>query len=340
MNFHSVEQENIEYMNRFLVFLEQRQGVVKQASIEAWKSVQELAARSGGAVISALLPGPADTSRLEELMGGDGVVCHADDEAFRLYTPEGYVHLVMERMAGEGCSALFFADSALARDLAPRLSVRLRASLLSGRLSLSAAGEVAGCTRHVYAASAEATFVPARPISITLLSSGSRASSAIPGGTITIKPHALCGASVDGFSQLAHRIVMRRDARDVAEAGIVVAGGRGMGSEKGFALLDELAELLGGAVGASRAAVDAGWRPHASQIGQTGKSVAPALYIACGISGAIQHLAGIGSAGMVVAINTDMHAPVFDVADYGIVGDVGQVLPRLNDAVREFLKKK
>ncbi len=121
---------------------------------------------------------------------------------------------------------------------------------------------------------------------------------------------------------------------------IIVAGGRGMGGAEGFALLDKLAALLGGAVGASRTAVDEGWRPHAEQIGQTGKTVAPALYFACGISGAVQHLAGIGSAGIVVAINRDRDAPIFDVADYGIVGDVFVVLPKLIDELQEYLKKK
>ena len=126
----------------------------------------------------------------------------------------------------------------------------------------------------------------------------------------------------------------------MAEARIIVAGGRGMGGAEGFTLLEQLALLLGGAVGASRAAVDEGWRPHADQIGQTGKTVAPALYFACGISGAVQHLAGIGSAGIVVAINSDPHAPIFNVADYALIGDVHIVLPKLLDSLQEFLKKQ
>ena len=113
-----------------------------------------------------------------------------------------------------------------------------------------------------------------------------------------------------------------------------------MGGSEGFALLEQLALLLGGAVGASRTAVDEGWRPHAEQIGQTGKTVAPALYFACGISGAVQHRAGIGSAGIVVAINRDRHAPIFDIADYGIAGDVHNVLPKLVDSLKDFLKKQ
>jgi electron transfer flavoprotein alpha subunit len=136
------------------------------------------------------------------------------------------------------------------------------------------------------------------------------------------------------------RMVMREGVPDVAEAAIIVAGGRGVGGAEGFVLLEQLARLLGGAVGASRAAVDEGMRPHAEQIGQTGKTVAPALYFACGISGALQHLAGIGSAALVVAINSDQHAPIFDVADYGLVGDIHQILPTLLEALQENLKKK
>ena len=139
---------------------------------------------------------------------------------------------------------------------------------------------------------------------------------------------------------LVRRLAMHKGVQDVAEAKIIVAGGRGMGSAEGFSLLEELAGLLGGCVGASRPVVDEGWRSHAEQIGQTGKTVAPALYLACAISGAPQHLAAIGSAGIVVAINRDPHASIFDVADYGIVGDVHLVLPKLIEELQEFLKKR
>ncbi|NEX14306.1 MAG: electron transfer flavoprotein subunit alpha, partial [Prosthecochloris sp.] len=128
--------------------------------------------------------------------------------------------------------------------------------------------------------------------------------------------------------------------RDISESDIIVAGGRGVGGRDNFVLLESLAEALGGVVGASRSAVDEGWRPHADQIGQTGKSVAPKLYIACGISGAVQHLAGISGAGTVVAINRDREAPIFGAADYGVVGTIEEVVPRLERAVRNFQRLK
>ncbi len=326
-------------MKRVLVFLEQREGVIKQASIDIWNLVQKFAATTERVSLSALLVGPAETSQLDGALSGEGVIHHADDESLAFYNPERYARLVVDMLKQEGSAALFFADTALSRDLAPKLAVPLQAALLSGSL-LFDTESAGGCSRPVYSASAIASFVSRRPLTIYTLSSAGRASFSFPESNITILPLAPSAAIGEKFLPLLRQLVMRKGSPDVAEARIVVAGGRGVGSAEGFALLEPLALLLGGAVGASRPVVDEGWRPHAEQIGQTGKTVAPALYVACGISGALQHLAGIGAAGTVVAINSDRHAPIFDVADYGIVGDVHLVLPKLVDALQEFLKRK
>ncbi len=325
--------------NKFLVFLEQREGVVKKASISAWNRVQELAALRGNSVVSGVLAGPADTRQLEGIMAGDGVIYHAKEERLRFYSQEYYARLVEDILKREACTALFFADTVMSRELAPKLSVRLQASLLSGCPVLNS-DEDGGCFRPVYSGSFLASFAAARHQQIYILPSRAPAPACFSGGEINVIDCEPQGFATDEVFPVVRQIVMHAGRPDVAEAGIIVAGGRGMGSAEGFVLLEQLASLLGGSVGASRAAVDEGWRPHAEQIGQTGKTVAPALYVACGISGAVQHLAGIGSAGIVVAINSDRHAPIFDVADYGLVGDVHIVLPKLLDLLKEFLKKQ
>ncbi len=326
-------------MNKYLVFLEQRDGIVKKASIDAWNRVQELARLQPYAVVSGIIAGMADIRQLDGLITGDGVIFLAKNESLNRYNQEYYTRLVSDIFQHEACDALYFADTAMTRDLAPRLSVRLQASLLAGIPVVD--GEAAGsCRRPVYSGSLLATFVPRRENRIYILSSRITARPASSDGHIDFMDLAQQWLTAGDMFPVVRRLVMQKGSPDVAEADIIIAGGRGMGSAEGFVLLEQLASLLGGAVGSSRTVVDEGWRPHAEQVGQTGKTVTSSLYVACGISGAIQHLAGIGSAGIIVAINSDPHAPIFDVADYGIVGDVHVVLPKLFDSLKEFLKKK
>lgn len=326
-------------MNKFLVFLEQREGIVKKSSLSTWNRVQELAALRGESVVSGILCGPLDIQQLDGTLSGDGVMYHASDDGLRLYNQKYYTSLIADIFKREACSALFFADTAMSRDLAPRLSVRLQASLLSG-CSFVETDAAGGCVRSVYSGSFLASFVPKQRERIYILSSRVPEAAYFSGGHLEFRSLDTQSFTAEDLFPVVRRIVMREGSPDVAEASIIVAGGRGMRSAESFARLEQLAALLGGSVGASRTAVDEGWRPHAEQIGQTGKTVAPVLYFACGISGAAQHLAGIGDAGIVVAINSDRHAPIFDVADYGIVGDVHLVLPKLIDSLKEFLKKK
>ncbi len=325
---------------KWLVFLEQREGAVKQSSIDVWNLVLELASLRPDVAVSGLLVGPAAIGHLEGRLAGKGVISHAKDDGFMLYNPERYLRLVADTLKKEGAGSLFFADTALSRDLAPRLSVRLHASLLSGCPIFDDAGADDGCCRRpVYSGSVIASFAPLRPLKIYITSSRPTRSAASSGTHIAFVDLEACAVAGEALFPLLRRLAMHQGTLDVAEAGTIVAGGRGIGSREGFAPLEQLARILGGAVGASRPVVDEGWRPHAEQIGQTGKTVAPSLYIACAISGSLQHRAGMGSAGTVVAINRDPHAPIFDVADYGIVGDVHLVLPKLIEALQEFLKK-
>ena len=324
-------------MNKYLVFLEQREGIVKQSSVSAWNRVQELAALDGNSVVSGIIAGPVDTGQFERVLAGDGVIYHAGEDGLGVYNQERYIRVVADTFKREACTALFFADTVMSREVAPRLSVLLQASLLSGYTTSE--GDAVGVSRRVYSGAFLASFAPTRKQRIYILSSSAPVPAFPDGGRINFIDIVSQQCSVEDLFPVVRHIIMSEGPPDVAESRIVVAGGRGMGGAEGFALLDQLALLLGGAVGASRTAVDAGWRPHAEQIGQTGKTVAPALYFACGISGAVQHLAGIGSAGVVVAINSDRDAPVFDAADYGLVGDVHIVLPKLIDLLKDFLKK-
>jgi len=328
-------------MNKYLVFLEQREGIVKKASIELWNTLQKLAALHGDIAVCGLLAGAADLHQFQATLIGKGVVYHASGPGFSLYNPERYARLVADTFKQEACSALFFADTILSRELAPKLSVRLKAALLSGSPMFDAAGVDRGSVRSVYSGSALASFHSDRSFRIYTISSFPIIPANPSRAHIDFIPlQQSCPDSGEELFPLVRMMTMREGRRDVTEAEIIIAGGRGVGGADGFALLEQLALLLGGVVGASRAAVDEGWRPHSEQIGQTGRTISPALYLACGISGSVQHIAGIASAGLVVAINSDCHAPIFDIADYGIVGDASLVLHKLIDAVQDFLKKK
>ncbi len=327
-------------MKNILVFLEQRNGIVKQASIEVWNGIQACAgSKPGNAKVFGIVAGPLEQGDLEGMLSGDGVVYHDASDDLALYNSENYITVISELFGKESCSTLLFADTALSRDLAPRLSIRLQAALLSGCEPEQALLKGI-CRRPVYSGRGIAVYSAQSDRTIYTLASTAGHPETLPEGKIVFKSYKKSCVTDLHPASIVRKVVMIQGRPDVAEARIIVAGGRGMGGRESFGVLEELAEVLGGAVGASRSVVDEGWRPHAEQIGQTGKTVAPALYIACGISGAVQHLAGIGAAGTVVAINNDPHAPIFTRADYGIVGDVHTVIPNLVGEFRDFLKKK
>ncbi|TLU53519.1 MAG: electron transfer flavoprotein subunit alpha/FixB family protein [Chlorobium sp.] len=328
-------------MYKYLVFLEQREGVVKNASIELWNTLQQLAAVREDITVCGVLAGTVDLHQLYDSLAGKGVVYHASDQGFTLYNSERYARLAGDIFKREACSALFFADTILSRELAPKLSIRLKAAMLSGFPLFDATGVDSGTLRPVYSGSAMASFHFDCPLRIYTISSVPILSGTSSRGHIDFIPlQRLFSDTEEEFYPLLRRMTMREGRQDVTEAGIIISGGRGVGGADGFVLLEQLALLLGGVVGASRPTVDEGWRPQSEQIGQTGKTVNPAFYFACGISGSVQHLAGIASSAVVVAINNDCHAPIFDIADYGIVGDLRLVLPELLCTLQDFLKKQ
>ncbi len=317
-----------------LTFVEQRDGKVRKGSLEALSEAKRLATAAGWDVAAVLVGSGIEGEAAALGAYGASVVYVVDEERFALYSAEGYAAAV--RAAVERCQpeALFMSATALGRDLSGRLAARLLVGCIPDVTALRLEGGKLEAVRPVYSGKALATV---------------EAGSAKP-AIFTLRPNVFAAEAVGGTARIEKLPAIPADIRavvreivasgggelDVAEADIIVSGGRGLKGPENFALLKALADALGGAVGASRAAVDAGWIDHAHQVGQTGKVVSPSLYIACGISGAIQHLAGMSSSKIIVAINKDPEAPIFKVADYGIVGDLFQVLPALTEEIKKL----
>jgi electron transfer flavoprotein alpha subunit len=320
-------------MAGFLVYIEQRGGNLRKASLEA---LSEAARLNGGAgtPVSAVLAGHGVKEKAGELGAyGAAKVYVADEERLALYSAEGYAAAIRAAVEKSGASALFMAATALGRDLSGRVAARLGWGCLADVVKVSLEGDQVVATRPVYSGKALATVDGAgKPVVVTLRPNVFPAQSGAGSAEVEALP------AVNGDIRAVVREILTKEGGelDVAEADVIVSGGRGIKGAENFALIRELAAVLGAAVGASRAVVDAGWIDHAHQVGQTGKVVSPSLYVACGISGAIQHLAGMSSSKVIVAINKDPEAPIFKVADYGVVGDLFQVLPPFIEEIKKL----
>lgn len=317
-------------MATILVILEQRDGALRKGVAELLAAARQLADANGDTV-DALLCAAGAVSGIEALgaAGADRVLTAVHPD-FATYCPDGIVATVASLPASR---VVLTAATATGKDLAPRIAARLGSPCGMDVTAIVANGGTVRVTRPVYAGKAIQT-VDLGGIPVVAVRPGAYA--AVAAG----KAAAAVAVEVPTFTRRLVVIGVSRpeqEAVDVAEARVVISGGRGLGDPKHFALLEELAAAFGGeaAVGASRAVVDAGWIGHGAQVGQTGKTVAPELYFAIGISGAIQHLAGMRTARTVVAINRDKDAPIFKVADYGIVGDLFEVVPALTEAIRK-----
>jgi len=315
-------------MAGILVFVEQRNSEVRKASLQALSEAK----RQGG-VVSAVLPGSGigDAAAGLGAWGADKVYV-ADDPNLEVYSSDGYAEVVVKAVEQAQPSAIFFAGTAMGRDLAPTVAAQLGVGAIPDAVSLALDGETFSVRRPVYSGKAITTVDTAgnTPQVISLRPNVFAAEEAGGAGEVV----ALDGLSLSIRAVVKELLEAAGGELDVAEADVIVSGGRGIKGPENFALIKSLADALGGAVGASRAAVDAGWIEHSHQVGQTGKVVSPSLYIAAGISGAIQHLAGMSSSKVIVAINKDPDAPIFKVADYGIVGDLFDVIPPMVEAIK------
>jgi electron transfer flavoprotein alpha subunit len=323
-------------MGAILVFLERRGGELKAASLQAVSTARRLADATGDGVVAlALGSGAASCAELAGRHGADSLMT-VDDASLDLYVPEVYAAALAEAARAAAADTILAAGTSLGRDVAARACARLGTGLLSDVVEIErAAGGALRGKRPVYSGKAYAwASVPdARPSMATLRPN---VFAAIASGRGAAQAVAFQPPSVPARARVSRLETPAAQEQDVAEASIVVSGGRGLKAPENFALVRELAAALGGAVGASRAVVDAGWISHSHQVGQTGKVVSPSLYVACGISGAIQHLAGMSSSKVIVAINKDPEAPIFKAATYGIVGDLFEVLPKLTEAIAKI----
>ncbi|MEM7205642.1 MAG: electron transfer flavoprotein subunit alpha/FixB family protein [Planctomycetota bacterium] len=322
--------------NHIVVLAEAREGALKKASLETVSAARELASQAGGQVVVVLAGKGLDNAVAELGKSGADRVIAIDSPVLEHYSGDGYCRALVEQVKPLTPTAVLMAHTAMGKDLAPRVAAALETGLASDVTALHVEDGKLGATRPVFAGKAYQKVMADRtPFMATVrpnnfeVGSGDGAAE-----TTTAQP----SFGPDELKALVTEVVASASGRvPLQEAQIVVSGGRGLKEPEHFKLVEELAAAFGegrAAVGASRAVVDAGWRPHREQVGQTGKVVAPTLYIACGISGAIQHLAGMRTARYIVAINKDPEAPIFKVANYGIVGDVFEVLPALTDAVK------
>lgn len=321
---------------KILVLGETRSGSLRNVSFEAIAAAKEIA--SGGEVISVLIGDSVQGVGPELIHYGADQVIVAENPQLSLYTSDGYAQAMIAIIKEVQPDGIVMGHTALGKDLAPKLASKLDCGLISDVTSIVKEGENISYIRPIYSGKAferkiikeGLTFITIRANNIAPLEKDENRT-----GNISV-----ISVNIKNLRSVIKEIVKKTtEGVDLTEAKIVVSGGRGVKSAEGFEPLKELAKVLGGAVGASRGACDADYCDYSLQIGQTGKVVTPDLYIACGISGAIQHLAGMSNSKVIVAINKDPEANIFQVADYGIVGDLFEVVPMLTKEFKALLNK-
>jgi len=319
---------------KVLVLGEVRDGALRNVSFEAVAAGKTVA--EGGEVVAVLAGESVSALANEMVAAGADRVLTIENDKLKQYTPDGYSQAILAAVEQEQPEGLIFGHTALGKDLAPKIAAKLSSGLISDATDVEAAGGNIVFTRPIYSGKAfekkivtdGLVFATIRPNNIAPLEKDDSRSGEVTSLSVDVK---------DLRSVIKEVVRKATEGVDLSEAKVIIAGGRGVKSEEGFEPLKELANVLGGAVGASRGACDADYCDYSLQIGQTGKVVTPDLYIACGISGAIQHLAGMSNSKVIVAINKDPEANIFKVADYGIVGDLFEVVPMLTE---EFKKLK
>lgn len=317
------------------VYIEQLNGQIKKVSLEILTAGRKVADELGDELCAVLLgKGVSDLAPSLGNYGADKVFV-AEDDSLENYTTDGYANVIADLIKQNEPYAFLLGYTAFGRDLAAQVAQKVETGLMSDCIDMLIEDGQLVFNRPIYAGKAfvKATCPEARPIMASIRPN----SFMVEENKKDVEIVNVTPKTGDIRQQIKDIVREVSGRPELTEADIIVSGGRGMKGPENYKILEELADVLGAAVGASRAAVDAGWVPHSMQVGQTGKTVSPVLYIACGISGAIQHLAGMGSSKCIVAINKDPEANIFKVADYGIVGDLFEVVPVLTEELKKIV---
>jgi len=337
-----VEKNDLSEYKNVWVFAEQRQGVISPVVIELLGEGKKLANEIGVELCAVLLGKNVESNAKELICYGANKVYVADSDLLENYTTDGYTKVLSDAINEIKPEVVLYGATHIGRDLAPRIAARVNTGLTADctKLEIDPEDKKIKQTRPAFGGNLMATIVcPNHRPQMSTVRSGVM-EKAIRNednkGEIIKLDFKL--SQNDIFTKVVEIIKTKKEMVSLTDAEIIVSGGRGLGCEEGFKLIKEFAQKIGGEVGSSRAAVDAGWIEHSHQVGQTGTTVKPKIYIACGISGAIQHLAGMQSSDTIIAINKNANAPIFNVADYCIVGDLYDVIPAIMESFDNFYK--
>ncbi len=317
-----------------LVYAETWEGKFKKPSFEAMTYAYELA-KTTGDTVTAVVIGSANEDELKRAGEyGCSKVLHANDSRFASFCPSAYMAVIAECATSENAKTIIFSQTYSGKSIAPGLAAKLKAGLVSGAIALPSSPTPFVVRKKCFSGKGFTDVQLSSDIKIIAVSPNAHHITA-NSADVTIQtvsptvPDSLFNVKVNEIKKTSGKIAL-------TEAEIVVSGGRGMKGPENWGMIEDLADALGAATACSKPVADMGWRPHHEHVGQTGITISPNLYIAIGISGAIQHLAGISSSKVIVAINSDKEAPFFKIADYGIVGDAFQIVPKLTEAVKQL----
>ncbi|AKN33678.1 electron transfer flavoprotein subunit alpha [Clostridium carboxidivorans P7] len=321
------------------IFAEQREGKISNVSLELLGEGRKIADKLKVDLTAILIGDKIESLSKELIQYGADKVLYVEDKFLKLYTTEVYTRIIYEMVKDRKPEILLIGATFIGRDLAPRIAARLRTGLTADCTGLDISEEDGNLlmTRPAFGGNLMATIVCNyhRPQMSTVRPGVMKKAELNPNRAGKVEKISFKLKEKDKNTEIINVIKKSKKEVSLGDARIIVSGGRGLGDKEGFKLIEKLADSIGGEVGSSRAAVDAGWIDQCHQIGQTGKTVRPKIYIACGISGAIQHLAGMNSSDCIIAINKDKDAPIFKIAHYGIVGDLYEVIPNLIEELQE-----